>query len=405
MSTEATEVAPEKPEPTQNRLIREMLSSSGTVTVMAIVLALLIGALLIIFTDPNVTRTLDYFFARPSDFFSAAWQSVSSAYSALFRGAVFDWNARSGVRMIRPITETLVYATPLIMAGLAVAIPFRAGMFNIGGNGQVILGALTAGYIGYAFELPPVVHMIVALVGGMMAGALWAGIAGWLKALTGANEVIVTIMLNNIAVYLILYLLKQNWFTHTDNPNPKSANVEGTVKFAQLLPDPFRLHFGFIVALLAAFAVWWLLERSTLGFEFRAVGANPHAAQTAGISVFRSTVLVMLIAGSLAGMAGANQPLGTEMAITAGVAGSLGFDAITVALLGKSRPLGVVLAGLLFGAFRAGAIAMASQTHLPVDIVLVIQSVIVLFVAAPPLVRWVFRLPKPAARSRKEAAA
>lgn len=400
-----TPEASEAPEPTQNRLIREMLSSSAMVTVMAIVLALIVGGLLIIFSDPDVTDTLSYFFARPGDFFSAAWQSVCSAYSALFRGAIFDWKASSTTRMIRPITETLVYATPLIMAGLAVAIPFRAGMFNIGGNGQVIVGAMTAGYIGYAFQMPIVVHMLVALLGGMAAGALWAGIAGWLKAQTGANEVIVTIMLNNIAAYLILYLLKQSWFSHMDSPNPKSANVESTVKFAKLLPDPFRLHFGFIVALLAAFGVWWLLERSTLGFEFRAVGANPAAARTAGISVFRSTVLVMVIAGALAGMAGANQLLGTEAALTTGVAGSIGFDAITVALLGKSRPLGVVFAGILFGALRAGAISMASQTHLPVDIVLVVQSVIVLLVAAPPLVRWVFRLPKPTARSPKEVAA
>ena len=408
MSTEprAVDGSQQQDPPTQNRIIKEMLSSSAMVTVMAIVFALLIGAVLIIFSDPNVMKMLDYLFARPSDFFSAAWQSISSAYSALFRGAIFDWNARSTVRMIRPITETLVYATPLIMAGLAVAIPFRAGMFNIGANGQVILGTVAAGFIGYAFQLPPILHMFVAILGGMLAGAAWAGIAGWLKAQTGANEVIVTIMLNNIAVFLIAYLLRQSWFTRLDSSLPKSANIEASAKLPQLLPDPFRLHAGFIIALLAAWGVWWLLERSTWGFEFRAVGANPNAARTAGISVFRSTVLVMAIAGSLSGLAGANQILGTEVALTAGIAGSLGFDAITVALLGKSRPLGVVFSGLLFGALKAGSVAMASQTHLPVDIVLVVQSVIVLLVAAPPLVRAIFRLPAPGARTaRKEAAA
>ncbi len=408
MSTEprTVDASEQQAPPTQNRIIKEMLSSSAMVTVMAIFFALLIGALLIIFSDPDVLRTLDYFFARPGDFFSAAWQSISSAYSALFRGAIFDWNARSTARMIRPITETLVYATPLIMAGLAVAIPFRAGMFNIGANGQVILGTVAAGFIGYAFQLPPILHMFVAVLGGMLAGAAWAGIAGWLKAQTGANEVIVTIMLNNIAVFLIAYLLRQSWFTRLDSSLPKSANIEASAKLPQLLPDPFRLHAGFIIALLAAWGVWWLLERSTWGFEFRAVGANPNAARTAGISVFRSTVLVMVIAGSLSGLAGANQILGTEVALTAGIAGSLGFDAITVALLGKSRPLGVVFAGLLFGALKAGSVAMASQTHLPVDIVLVVQSVIVLLVAAPPLVRAIFRLPAPGARTaRKEVAA
>ena len=396
----------ETPPPAQNRIIHEMLSSSWMVTLMAIVFALLIGALLIVFSDPDVLATVSYLFARPTDFLAAAWQSISSAYSALLRGAIFDWNANSLVRMIRPATETLVYATPLIMAGLAVAIPFRAGMFNIGGNGQVILGTLAAGFIGYAVNLPPILHMIVAIIGGMLAGAAWAGIAGWLKAQTGANEVIVTIMLNNIAVFLIAYLLKQSWFTHVESTLPRSAPIEASAQLPQLLPDPFRLHFGFILALLSAWGVWWLLERSTWGFEFRAVGANPNAARTAGISVFRSTFLVMGIAGSLAGMAGANQILGTEPALTAGIAGSLGFDAITVALLGKSRPMGVVLSGLLFGALKAGSVTMASQTHLPVDIVLVVQSVIVLLVAAPPLVRGIFRLPQPGARtSGKEVTA
>lgn len=396
----------EAPPPASSRIIHEMMSSNWMVTTMAIVFALLVGAVLIALSEPRVQETAGYLFARPSDFFSAVWQSISSAYSALFRGAIFDWNASSAVRMIRPITETMVFATPLIMAGLAVAIPFRAGMFNIGANGQVILGATMAGFIGYAVQLPPILHMFVAILGGMLAGAAWAGIAGWLKASTGANEVIVTIMLNNIAVYLIAYLLKQQWFTHVESPLPRSAVLEETARMPQLLPDPFRLHFGFIIALLAAWGVWWLIERSTWGFEFRAVGANPNAARTAGISVFRSTVLVMVIAGSLSGMAGANQIVGTESYLTAGIAGSLGFDAITVALLGKSRPLGVVLSGLLFGALKAGGVAMAGQTHLPVDIVLVVQSVIVLLVAAPPLVRAIFRLPKPGRRkARKEAVA
>lgn len=406
MTKDAVTDAGDSAPPMQNRIIREMLSSSWMVTIMAIIFALLLGAILIAISDPRVQETAGYLFARPSDFLSALWQSISTAYSALVRGAIFDWNANSAARMIRPITETLVYASPLIMAGLAVAIPFRAGMFNIGGNGQVILGALMAGFIGYAVQLPPILHMIVAVLGGMLAGAAWAGIAGWLKAKTGANEVIVTIMLNNIAVFLIAYLLKQSWFTTMDSTLPRSAVVEESARLPQLLPDPFRLHFGFILALLAAWGVWWLLERSTWGFEFRAVGANPNAARTAGISVVRSTILVMVIAGSLAGMAGANQILGTEDYLTAGIAGSLGFDAITVALLGKSRPLGVVLSGLLFGALKAGSVAMASQTHLPVDIVLVIQSVIVLLVAAPPLVRAIFRLPRPGARTaQKEAAA
>jgi len=382
-------------------LARDILSGTWLVSILAVVIALVLGAILIALADPRVQETAGYIFARPGDFFGAVWDKVSAAYSALFRGAIFDWQANSAVRSIRPLTESLVFATPLILAGLAVAIPFRAGMFNIGGQGQVVLGALTAGWIGYSLSLPPVVHLLVALLGGMVGGALYASIAGFLKARTGANEVIVTIMLNNIAAYLILYLLKQNWFTGTGSPLPQSPPVASTASLPLLLNPPFRLHFGFIIAILATVFVWWLMERSTVGFEFRAAGANPRAARSAGISVNKVIVLVMVVAGAFAGLAGANQVLGTEAKLTTGIAGSLGFDAITVALLGRSRPLGTFLSGLLFGALKAGGYVMQSQTGTPIDIVLVVQSIIVLLVAAPPLVRAIFRLPAPGAKPRK----
>ncbi|MCX0275759.1 ABC transporter permease [Nocardia zapadnayensis] len=315
---------------------------------------------------------------------------------ALLRGSIFDWEARSLVRAVRPFTESLVAATPLILAGLGIALGFRSGLFNIGGQGQVVLGAMFAGYFGYAFGLPPVIHFLFALVMAAVGGAIWAGIAGVLKARTGANEVIVTIMLNSIAGYLLSYLLTQSWFKATSSANPASRTIFDTAALPPLLPDPFRLHLGFVVAILATLFVWWLLERSTLGFEFRAVGENPDAARTAGISVSRVTILVMIIAGALAGLGGAAQVLGTEGKLTGGVAGTIGFDAITVALLGRSRPLGTFLAGLLFGAFKAGGYLMQSQTGTPIDIVLVVQSIIVLLIAAPPLVRTIFRLPTPA---------
>lgn len=407
---EAPRAPREKREP--GSLARDILSGTWLVSILAVVIALLLGAVLIAFADPRVQETAGYIFARPGDFFSAVGSKVTAAYSALFRGAIFDWEANSAVRSIRPLTESLVHATPLILAGLAVAIPFRAGMFNIGGQGQVIIGALSAGWIGYALSLPAVVHVLLALLGGIVGGALYAGIAGVLKARTGANEVIVTIMLNNIAAYLILYLLKQNWFTGTGSPLPQSPPVDrASASLPLLLSPPFRVHFGFIIAILATVFVWWLMERSTLGFEFRAVGANPNAARSAGVSVGKVIVLVMVVAGAFAGLAGANQVLGTEAKLTPGIAGSLGFDAITVALLGRSRPLGTFLAGLLFGALKAGGYVMQSQTGTPIDIVLVVQSIIVLLVAAPPLVRAIFRLPAPGAAPRrttvkaKEAAA
>lgn len=385
----------------ERSIITQMLSGSWLVSLLSIVIALLVGAILIAFSNPDVQSTLSYFFARPSDFFVVAWQTVSEAYIALLRGSVFDWQASYGVRMIRPLTESLVNGTPLILAGLGIAVAFRSGLFNIGGQGQVILGAICAGFIGYSIHLPPGIHLILALIGGILGGAIWAGIAGVLKARTGANEVIVTIMLNSIAVYLFAYLLKQAWFKQTDSANPITATVDPSAMLPPLLPAPFRLNAGFLLAILATALCWWLLERSTLGFEFRAVGENPNAARTAGISVGRVTVYVMVLAGALAGLGGASLILGTEGKLSAGVTGSIGFDAITVALLGRSRPLGTFFAGLLFGAFKAGGYLMQAQTGTPIDIVLVVQSVIVLLIAAPPLVRTIFHLPAPA---KKEAA-
>ena len=410
MTTDLSPAAPPPaPPPTaeaepgkEQTLLQEILSGSWLVSLLAIVLALLLGGVLIAVSNAEVVEAAKNIFAAPGSFFSTVFSTVGQAYSALFRGAVFDWDARTTERAIRPLTESLVSGTPLILTGLGIALAFRSGLFNIGGQGQVILGATIAGYLGYALNLPPVVHMLIAALGGIVGGAIWAGIAGLLKARTGANEVIVTIMLNSIAGYLLGYLLKQSWFTHTSSANPQSRTIDDSAQMILLLPTPFRLHFGFILAIIATIFVWWLLERSTIGFEFKAVGANPHAARTAGISVAKVTVTVMIVAGALAGLGGAAQVLGTEYKLTGGISGSIGFDAITVALLGRSKPLGTFLAGLLFGAFKAGGYLMQSQTGTPIDIVLVVQSVIVLLIAAPPLVRSIFRLPTPVLK-RKEA--
>jgi simple sugar transport system permease protein len=391
-----TGVAPATEEPDGGRrVLHEILASSWLVSVLAVVLALLIGGLLIAAADAAVQSAAGYFFSRPGDFFSAAWSAVSQAYAALFAGAVFDPRAEVLSRAVRPITETLTVATPLILAGLGLGIGFRAGLFNIGAQGQIILGGIFAGYIGFAFDLPAGLHLLLCVIGAVLGGALWAGIAGVLKARTGAHEVIVTIMLNNIAVYLVAYLLSLDAFQRPGSNNPVSPPIPGSAVYPLLLGSGYRLHAGFLVALGAAVFAWWLMERSTIGFRFRAVGSNPHAARTAGISVNSAYVWVMLTAGAFAGLAGSAQVLGTERVLTAGVAASYGFDAITVALLGRSKPLGTVFAGILFGALRAGGVAMQARTGTPIDIVLVVQSLIVLFIAAPPLVRSVFRLPSP----------
>ncbi|MET3976399.1 ABC-type uncharacterized transport system permease subunit [Cellulosimicrobium sp. 4261] len=394
---------PQKPEaPAGQSILREMLESSWLVSLLAIVAALVLGGVLIAAADPAVQEAASYFFARPSDFFQAVWDAVFGAYAALFQGAVLNVDAPDVSRALRPLTETMTVATPLILAGLGLGIGFRAGLFNIGAQGQIILGGIFAGFVGWTFALPPGLHLLLAVLGAALGGALWASIAGVLKARTGAHEVIVTIMLNNIAIYLVAYLLTTKPFQAPGSSNPISPRIPGNAQFPLLLGEGFRLHAGFVLALLVAVGVWWLMERSTLGFRFRAVGENPNAARTAGMSVPWTTVWVMAIAGALAGLAGSAQVLGTEHVLTAGVAASFGFDAITVALLGRSRPLGTVLAGLLFGALRAGGFVMQARTGTPIDIVLVVQSLIVLFIAAPPLVRAIFRLPTPGGPTRAE---
>lgn len=378
-----------------NTALRDMASSSATVIIFAILGALILAAVLIAAADPTVQKTAGYIFARPADFFKAVWDSVSGAYSALFRGAIYNPDAATFARKIKPITETLTAATPLIFAGLGLGIGFRSGIFNIGAQGQVVLGAVVSAYFGFAFNLPVVLHLIVAIIGGFLAGGLWAGIAGFLKARFGANEVIVTIMLNSIAGFLMSYLLTTTAFMRPGSNNPVSQRVADTAMFPKLFGQDFRLHWGFVLALLAAVAVWWLMERSVLGYRFRAVGFNPDAARTAGIKVERMYLYVMLVAGGLAGMGGVSQTLGTEGVLQEGVAGSIGFDAITVALLGRSRPAGIVGAAILFGALRAGSPLMQTDSNTPIDIVQVVQALVVLLIAAPPLVRAIFRLPVP----------
>ncbi len=396
---------PEKPAPSRTaQVVRDILSGSWLVTVLAIVVALVLSALLIAGADTRVQASAGYFFSRPGDLLSAAWDAVASSYTALFRGAIFDYDAASFTRAIRPLTETMVFSVPLVFTGLGIAIAFRAGMFNIGGQGQIIFGAIVGGYVGFGFSLPAGLHLLLAVLGAALGGAIYGGIAGVLKARTGANEVIVTIMLNNIAVYFIGWLLTQSAFQQSGSTLPRSPEVLDTAVYPLLLDPPFRLHLGFVLMLLAVVAVWWLVERSTFGFELRAVGANPEAARTAGVSVGKVIVIAMVAAGALAGLGGSAQVLGTEGLLTAGVAASYGFDAITVALLGRARAFGTLAAGLLFGALKAGGFLMQSTTQTPIDIILVVQSIIVLLIAAPPLVRAIFRLPAPD-RSRRRSSA
>jgi ABC-type uncharacterized transport system permease subunit len=362
------------------------------VTVLSFICALVVGAVLIAIADDATRRSLGYFTDVPGDTFRNAWHAISAGYTALFRGAIFNpvsLYSNGGVAVFGPISDTLVNAAPLILGGLAVAVAFRAGLFNIGVQGQLIIGAIGAGYVGFAVKLPAGLHLIVALLTGIVGGALWGGIVGFLKAKTGAHEVITTIMLNYVALYLLGYLLGVNGYQAPHTNEATSPVIAPSARLPHLFGD---LHAGIIIALLAAVGCWWLLSRSTLGFKLRAVGANHFAARTAGMKVERNYLIVMLISGALAGLVGCSQVLGTRLVVTQDVDAGFGFDAITVALLGRGSPGGTVLAGLLFGAFRAGSVVMGAQTTTPPDVVSVIEPVMVLFIAAPALIRGLFRL-------------
>jgi ABC-type uncharacterized transport system permease subunit len=376
-------------------LLSRLYGSAVMVTLVSLLVALVVCGLLIAVTDDQTRTALGYFFQVPGDTFSFGWSAISGAYSAMFEGAVLDPATLSGgnlSQILNPLSETALNATPLIMVGLAVGLAFRAGLFNIGGQGQIILGAVFAGYVGFAWSMPPVLHVVVAVIAGVVGGALWGGIAGYLKARTGAHEVISTIMLNWIAYFLLAYLLSVKGFQAPPYGQAISDTVHSTARLPHLFGSTLRVHAGLVIALVAAVGVWWLLSRSTIGFQLRAVGANQFAARTAGMSVERSYTLVMVFAGGLAGLAGVSQILGTNTAITQDIDAGFGFDGITVALLGRAKPGGTVLAGLLFGALRAGGVTMQARTGIPIDLVTVVQAVVVLFIAAPALIRSLFRM-------------
>jgi general nucleoside transport system permease protein len=395
VDTANTEIAP----PSRwNIALKEMLGGSVVISILSVLSALVVGAILIAVTDPGVHKAVGYFAARPTSTFQAIWDSIFGAYSSLFQGSVYNFRRPEFATGIKPLTETLTFATPLIVAGLGVALAFRVGLFNIGGRGQMLIAAACAGYVGFTWHLPPVIHLIVAVLAGIIGGALWAGIVGVLKARTGAHEVIVTIMLNYIAFYLVSWMLRTQGFLQAPGSNnPKTAPILETAVMPKLLGPGYNLNTGFLLVIALTIFVAWLLSRSSLGFQFRAVGENPNAARVAGIRVDRMYIYAMLFSGGLIAVAGVIQVLGVVPAgFSSGIDAGIGFDAITVALLGRAKPWGVFFAGILFGAFKAGGFAMQAAEGIPIDIVLVVQSLIVLFIAAPPLIRALFRLPVPA---------
>jgi simple sugar transport system permease protein len=360
---------------------------------LAFIFAFFIGGIIIVLSDAVVMAQI----SSPGKFLTSAAAKIGNSYLAIFQGSVFDINLSrtSGVlNGFYPLSETIVTSTPLILGGLSVALAFRSGLFNIGAQGQFIFGAIGASYVGFNYNFSPVLHVTIAILVGVLFGGLFGGLVGLLKAKTGAHEVIVTIMLNYIAALFILWLLKTSAFLRPGRQDPLAPEVNPSAQLPKLFGEDLRIHAGIFIALLAAAFVWWLLNKSTLGFKFRAVGANANAARTAGISIPFVTTMTMFICGGLAGLGGAVHILGTEYSLAAGIAGSIGFDAITVALLGQATPLGTVFGALLFGALQTGGRTLLSNTGTSPDIVQVIQALIVLFIAAPALMKSIFRIKK-----------
>jgi simple sugar transport system permease protein len=370
--------------------------------VLSVFTALVFGALVIVLSDAAL---IALWTSDPIAAFGQSLAAVGEAYAALFGGALGNprtyldafasGDINQVIRAFNPISESLLAATPLIFTGLAVALGFRSGLFNIGAEGQLHLGAMFAGWIGFAIiGLPWYLHLPLAVLAGFLGGALWGFIPGFLKARTGAHEVIVTIMLNYVSYRLLDWILRQPFYQRPGRNDPISSPMEPTAVLPPII-EGLRVHWGFVLALLAAGFVWWLLFRTTIGFEFRAVGLNASAARYAGMSITRTLILTMAICGGLAGLAGATEVLGVSKVVSPGISPGYGFDGIAVALLGGSSPLGVVLAALLFGVLRAGATPMQSATGIPIDLVVVIQALVVMFVAAPRLIREIYRIRVP----------
>jgi ABC-type uncharacterized transport system permease subunit len=358
---------PEKQPISRIKRILQSILDGGLIPFLAILTALVVGGVIIklVGGDPFL------------------------AYKGLIQGSLGSKKA---------LSETAVWATPYIFAGLAVALAFKGGLFNIGAEGQLAVGATCAALVGYAlpewlgFDLPVYILLPLAIIVGMLAGGIWGAIPGALKAYTGAHEVINTIMMNYIALNTISFLL--NGVMKDRSPTNVIARTPLIAESARIPPifDGLRVHWGFVLALVVAFLIWWLLNKTTLGFEIRTVGLNPDAAKYAGMNVKRIIILTMGLSGMLAGLAGAVEVTGLNYRHELGFSIGYGYDAIAIALLGRSSPLGVVLASLLFASMRNGATRMQFLTQMPVDLISMIQALILLFVAADAIVRYIYRI-------------
>jgi simple sugar transport system permease protein len=376
------------------------------VPALSISVALLVGALFIIFTDIEVLGGL---LTDPIGALSLGIGRAATAYSALFRGAFGDpenigkalasnGDVKLWARALRPIVESVVASVPLIFVGLGVSVAFRTGIFNIGGAGQYTMGAVGGTIAALAFGAgvtPAPIAILLVMIFGIIGGAAWAFIPGYLKARVGASEVITTIMLNFIAGQFVFFLVSN--FEFIQKPpriQPVSKELSQFVDLPGILPiAALRMDISVIIALLTAVAVSWFLFRSTRGFELRAAGLNLAAAKYAGIGAGTSIITAMLISGAISGLGGALVAVGTIKQLSPGIAGSVGFTAIAVALVGGTRPSGVVATALVFGLLQHGGSLMQVQTSIPIEMLLFIQALVIAFIAAPELTLGILKNP------------
>jgi len=378
------------------------LGQTLAIPALAVFSGLVLGAILIAATSESVYAA---WAQSPLAALGAAFEEVRIAYTALFTGSIGDpariiaalqgGESLEIRRAFNPFLESLVASTPYIFGSLAVALGFRAGLFNIGVEGQLLMGAIFAAFVGYSITgLPAIIHIPLALLAGAVGGAIWGFIPGWLKVKTGGHEVINTIMMNYIAFRISDWLLTGP-MKRPDSFNPVSPTIQESAMLPQFFEPPIRFHLGFFIALLVAWLVYWFLFKTKWGFDLRSVGANPKAARYAGMSIMGTTVLAMSLSGALAGLAGTNEVLGLNHNLAMAFSSGYGFDSIALALLGKSHPLGVIFASLLFGTLRNGATRMMVVSQIPIDIITVLQALILVFIAAPAIIRTIYRLREP----------
>jgi simple sugar transport system permease protein len=375
------------------------------IPILSIFTGLVFGAIVIVVTDASVIAAYRNFFHAPGTALLDTWNVIALAGGSLFNGAfgsptvvvqgiqayLATGDQKALLMAIYPFTESLAAVTPYILAGLAVAVGFKCGLFNIGAEGQFGIGALCSAFVGYSIKgMPWFFHLPLALLAGAIGGAIWGAIPGYLKAVTGAHEVVNTIMMNYISFSLGDWLL--NGPMKAPGYRPLTPVIEDSAMLPRFFPAPLRFNWGFVLALVIALLVYWFLFKTTMGMEIRAVGANPDGARYAGMSIVRNFVLAMTISGALAGLAGATQVLGIDHWVGQNFSSGYGFDSIAIALLGQSHPFGVVLAAGLWGFLRSGATNMQSMAGVPLDVISIIQGLVVIFVAAPAVIRWIYHI-------------